>query len=240
MIAMTMSTRWFAAFSFLLLAVHEAHELTHAIAGRLLCGEWPVRDFNSWHFTGACASWLPTAAGPAFSYALMLLGGLMILRAAGAPSRWAGVALILAANPFARLFTAVMGGGDEMVVAQRVAGLPTRTLPLRLAVIAVVGLLCVTAIATAWRGMAGVRRRDAPVEERAADFEAVRHRHFVHDRQLMVREPRHTVRVEHSVEERGRGAVLEVLLEESLALQLADVFPRGGREQRLLSGRRKP
>src|SRR5687768_3668815 len=40
--------QWFTAFSFLLLAVHELHELAHAVTGRLLCGAWPVRDFNAW------------------------------------------------------------------------------------------------------------------------------------------------------------------------------------------------
>lgn len=152
---MKMCARWFAAFSFLLFSVHEAHELAHAIAGRLICDQWPVRDFNSWHFTGACASWLPTAAGPLFSYALMFAGGMMVLRG----SRWAGVAVILAPNPFARLFTAAMSGGDEMVMAQRIADLPTRTPMLRIAVLAIVGVLCVTAIATAWRGTAGLQRR---------------------------------------------------------------------------------
>lgn len=151
-----MSARWFLAYSFLLLAIHEAHELAHAVAGRWICGEWPVRDFNAWHFTRECASWLPTAAGPLFSYALMLAGALMVSRSA---SRWAGVALIFAANPFARLFTAVMGGGDEMVVAQRLAEAPTRTPMLRVAVVAVVGLLCGAAIVAGWRGMVDLKRR---------------------------------------------------------------------------------
>lgn len=153
-----MRFRWFVAYSFLLLAIHEAHELAHAVAGRLVCGEWPVRDFNAWHFTGECASWLPTAAGPAFSYLLMLIGAVMALRA-GSSWRWAGVALIFAANPFARLFTAVMGGGDEMVVAQRIAELPTRTPALRMAVAAFVLLLAGAGIAAGWRGMAGLKRR---------------------------------------------------------------------------------
>ncbi len=158
-----MSARWFAAYSFLLLAIHEAHELVHAIAGRLVCGEWPVRDFNSWHFTGECASWIPTAAGPVFSYALMLIGGAMIAKGpalSGAEGpRWAGVALVFAANPFARLFTAAMGGGDEMVVAQHFAQVSTRTPALRFAVFAIVAMLTGAAIAAGWRGMAGVNRR---------------------------------------------------------------------------------
>ena len=153
-----MRFRWFAAYSFLLLAIHEALELAHAVAGRLICGEWPVRDFNLWRFTRECASWLPTAAGPVFSYLLILIGAVMALRA-GSPWRWSGVALLFAANPFARLFTAVMGGGDEMVVAQRIANLPTRTPALRIAVGAFVLLLAGAGIAAGWRGMAGLKRR---------------------------------------------------------------------------------
>jgi hypothetical protein len=143
---MTLGWRWFAAFSFLLLAVHEGHELVHAVAGRAICGEWPVRDFNAWRFTGPCASWWPTAAGPLFSYALMLVGALLRNRAAG-------VALVLAANPFARVFTVAMGGGDEMVVGQRIAGLADRPLALRIAVLLFVTLVCGAAIVAAWRMM---------------------------------------------------------------------------------------
>jgi len=151
-----MNVRWFLAYSFLLLAVHEVHELAHAVAGRVLCGAWPVRDFNAWRFAGGCTSWLPSAAGPVFSYALMLVGAILAARAA---SRWVGIALIFAANPFARIFTAVMGGGDEMVVAQRIADSSTRTPALRVIVIAVVALLAGTAIAAGWRAMSGLKRR---------------------------------------------------------------------------------
>lgn len=142
--------RWFVGYSFLLLAIHEAHELAHAITGRALCGEWPVRDFNAWRFVGECASYLPTAAGPAFSYALMLVGALIAHRT---QYRWAGIALLFAANPFARIFTAAIGGGDEMVVAQYLTDSPTRTLPLRLAVLAFVLAICGSAIIAGWRAM---------------------------------------------------------------------------------------
>ena len=148
-----MNGRWFLAFSFLLLAVHEAHELAHAVAGRVVCGEWPVRDFNAWRLAGECASWWPTAAGPLFTYALLLLGAVLARKSA------AGIALIFAANPFARIFTAVMGGGDEMVVAQRLAEQSERTLGLKLVVIAVVGAICGSALYVAWRAMAGVAWR---------------------------------------------------------------------------------
>lgn len=145
-----MTAKWFAAFSFLLLAVHEAHELAHAVTARIVCGGWPVRDFNAW--VAPCGSWLSTAAGPLFSYALLLLGALLRNRAAG-------VALIFAANPFARIFTAAMGGGDEMVVAQRLLGFSERTLSLRLLVFVIVALICGTAIVAAWRKMDDFAKR---------------------------------------------------------------------------------
>jgi len=151
-----LGVRWFVAFSFLLLAVHEAHELAHAVVGRLVCGEWPVRDFNMWRFTGECVSWWPTAAGPLFSYSLMGIGGLL---ARGRRAwRTAGIALLFAANPFARIFTVAMGGGDETVVAQRLAGLAERTIALRLVTLLFVLAVCGTAIVVAWRSMRGVTR----------------------------------------------------------------------------------
>jgi hypothetical protein len=149
--------RWFLAFSFLLLAVHEGHELTHALAGRILCGAWPMRDFNAWRFVGDCSSWWPTAAGPLFSYAVLLLGGLMAARSE--TYKWAGLAILFAANPFARIFTAAMGGGDEMVVAQRLAGAAQRTTSLRVAVLLFVLAICGSALVVAWRSMRGLFAR---------------------------------------------------------------------------------
>jgi hypothetical protein len=148
--------RWFIAFSFLLVAVHEAHELAHAVTGRILCGEWPARDFNAWRFVGDCSSWWPTAAGPLFSYALMLLGSTLALRSA--THRWAGIAMLFAANPFARIFTVAMGGGDEMVVAQRIAQVAERTTGLRVFVLTLVLAVCGAAIIAGWRAMHGAAR----------------------------------------------------------------------------------
>ena len=156
----TVPLRWIVAFSFLLLTVHEAHELAHAVVGRVVCDEWPIRDFNMWRFMGQCSSYLPTSAGPLFSYLLMAIGAAMALRRNG-PSRWAGMALLFAANPFARIFTAVMGGGDEMVVAQHLANLPERTATLRIVVIAFVLAVCGSAIVAGWRAMHGLKRRGA-------------------------------------------------------------------------------
>ena len=146
--------RWLIAFSLLILAVHELHELVHVITGRLRCGAWASRDFNAWWFTTECASVMPTLAGPLFSYLVMLAGVAMIRK-----RRWPGLALLFAANPFARLFTAVMGGGDEMVVGRHVAGVVEKTLAVRAAVMLAVAAICIPVIVVAWRALAGLRRR---------------------------------------------------------------------------------
>jgi hypothetical protein len=124
-----------------------------------MCDEWPIRDFNAWRLAGDCASWWPTALGPLFSYALMALGCALAVR--GVIYRWLGVAVIFAANPFARIFTAAMGGGDEMVVAQRLANFPERTPVLRLLVLLFVLAICGSAVVIGWRAMQGVARRGA-------------------------------------------------------------------------------
>jgi hypothetical protein len=149
-----MNRRWFLAYSFLLVAIHEAHELAHAITAKALCGQWPTRDFNAWSLAAPCSTWWPTAAGPLFSYVVMFAGV-----ALGKWSRWAGVALLFAANPFARLFSVTMGSGDEMVVAQRLAGLSERTPLLRAIVFLFVLAICGSAIFVGWRQMKGLTHR---------------------------------------------------------------------------------
>jgi formate hydrogenlyase subunit 3/multisubunit Na+/H+ antiporter MnhD subunit len=110
-----------------------------------------------WRFATECSSWLPTAAGPFFSYALLLLGALIARRRTTLQP--AGIALIFAANPFARIFTAAMGGGDEMVVAQRLAGLSERTMTLRLLTLLFVLTICGSSLVVAWQSMRSIARR---------------------------------------------------------------------------------
>ena len=146
-----LGTRWWIAFSLLILTIHEAHELAHVLTGRALCGTWAARDFNAWWFTTECNSILPTVAGPLFSYLMMFLGARM--------RSGAGVALLFAANPFARIFTAAMGGGDEMVVGKRIAATADRTPAVHLLVLLFVTAICGTALVLAWRAMRGLPKR---------------------------------------------------------------------------------
>jgi hypothetical protein len=142
--------RWFAAFSFLIVAVHELHELAHAVTARMLCGEWPSRDFNAWHLAAPCSTSWPTAAGPLFSYAVMFGG--VILAARSVKYRLPALAVIFAANPFARIFTVAMGGGDEMVVARQIVTSLHDPL-LHNAVLAVVLAICGSVIVLRWRSI---------------------------------------------------------------------------------------
>ena len=147
--------RWLVALVPLVMLVHEAHEFAHTLTGRMVCGRWAERDFNRWSIE-ACDSWLPTAAGPLFSYLLMAGGVLLALRRRRA---WLGVALVFAANPLARLVTALSGHGDEMWVARSWAGAQADAGWVHLAAAGTVAGLCAIALAVAWQALAGTHRR---------------------------------------------------------------------------------
>jgi hypothetical protein len=150
-----MTGRYLIFFSSLALFLHELHELAHTATGRLICGAWGDRDFNLWRLAAGCTSYVPTAIGPLFSYAVMFAGVVLI---SSTRYRLLGIALALAPNPFARIFTALMGGGDEMVLARVIAG-SGKTPLLRLLVIAVVAALTLPPIIAAWRGLRGTSHR---------------------------------------------------------------------------------
>jgi hypothetical protein len=155
--------RFWAACAALAVLLHEAHELAHTAVGRVLCGGWGPRDFNAWALPPGCESPVPTLAGPLFSY-LVIWAGWALLRDGGVATdrrRLAGLALVLMANPFARLFTAAMGGGDEGVLVRGWLGLERG--PLATAItFALVAAVTAVPLAAAWRA--------APREGRAWRF----------------------------------------------------------------------
>ncbi len=108
----------FAALSFLCLA---AHELIHHFTVRLTCGAWGTMSFWQFQRPAGCSptgiSLLATLAGPAFTW-LLIWGGRAMIHHGEAR---AGVTLILANLPLARVVTVLTGGGDEMVVARALA-----------------------------------------------------------------------------------------------------------------------
>lgn len=112
--------RWLVAAAMLALAAHELHEIVHTWTGRTLCGAWGTRDFNVWSLAPGCSTWVPTLVGPVFSCALMWVG-VALLSSPDVRKRWVGLATLFAPNPLGRLLPAVLGGGDEGVVARAAA-----------------------------------------------------------------------------------------------------------------------
>ncbi|WP_400193071.1 hypothetical protein [Hymenobacter sp. B81] len=113
--------RHVVAFLLLNLLVSELHELAHISLGGLVCGCFGPRTFNLWQTCAACAhptlTPLVTAAGPLLSYAGMWLG-LAGMYSSRPQRRGFGFSLLFASLPFARIFTVLIGGGDELVIVR--------------------------------------------------------------------------------------------------------------------------
>ncbi|TCZ72274.1 hypothetical protein [Flaviaesturariibacter aridisoli] len=131
------SLPWFLAFLCACFVLSELHEQVHIQTGYLLYSGYGPRDFNLWQTARSDGyRWIATLAGPLFSFACMWTG-LWISRRRPGP----GIALLFAALPFARLLTALMGGGDEKVVLLALSGNETLGPALRV-ILATVVLLC--------------------------------------------------------------------------------------------------
>lgn len=91
----------------------------HTATGRIICGCWGQRDFNVWSLCQGCydrSSYAiaATFAGPLFTY-LAIWVGVYFLKVRNTNQQKAfGFAMVFANNPFARIFTASMGKGDEV------------------------------------------------------------------------------------------------------------------------------
>jgi protein-S-isoprenylcysteine O-methyltransferase Ste14 len=147
--------RWLLATAFLILVAHEGHELIHTGVGRVICGAWGSRDFNVWSLAEGCESWVPTLMGPLFSWALMWIG-VSFLRSDNEVRRWTGLSFIFAPNPLGRLLPALLGGGDEGVVARHFLG--NEGPWARLAVIAVSVTIILPCLVAAWKALPERRR----------------------------------------------------------------------------------
>ncbi|MEZ3165107.1 hypothetical protein ABNG03_04955 [Halorubrum sp. RMP-47] len=128
------SAFWAIAFTALLFVHNEVHEISHTGVGRLICGAWGPRNFNSWQL--ACRETpeivLAPIAGLVFSYGLMWIG-YYVIKALDSPSKKSvGLCLIFAAMPFGRIYTVAQSGGDEMVILRGV--FPEMNSLLRLAI----------------------------------------------------------------------------------------------------------
>ncbi|HKO81274.1 MAG TPA: hypothetical protein VJU78_12800 [Chitinophagaceae bacterium] len=118
--------RYVIAFFALNMIMVELHEQVHINTGYFICGCYGPRNFNVWAIGEHCAlqqwSFVATLTGPLFSYALMWLGAWWIAKSSNHKKKILGFSLLFANLPFARIFTALAGGGDEKVVMQAVSG----------------------------------------------------------------------------------------------------------------------
>jgi hypothetical protein len=152
--------KYVAAFFALNNVISELHEQSHIQTNQLINSCYGPRDFNLVH---ACAGMselaLPAAfAGPLFSYLVMWIGTRILLRAMTPAGRSIGFTLVFAPLPFARIFTALMGGGDERgVVARLLEGVATLPQARWLAV-AMTLLFCGPPIYFAWRALTNKHR----------------------------------------------------------------------------------
>ncbi len=112
--------RYCLAFMAFVFVFGQLHEVAHLTAAFVVCG-YPGNqaDFKLWTLCGDCQvnpnGYIATIFGPVFSY-LMMWTGYFLMRSSN--KKYWGVAfvLILGNLPFARIFTAGMGGGDETTV----------------------------------------------------------------------------------------------------------------------------
>lgn len=103
--------------------ISELHEQAHINVGRLVTGCYGPRDFNNWNSCAEGAQALPWAApiaGPLFSYIVVWLGVWLLYRASSMAQRSIAFSLVFAPLPFARIFTAAVGGGDEKILLTRI------------------------------------------------------------------------------------------------------------------------
>ncbi len=114
-----LNLKFVISFLALLFVMHEAHEIAHTVLGRIICGDWGLRDFNVWGLAEGCSkgdliSMLPTYFGPIFTFSMIWIGALLLKKDNNVRKKSLGFALIFANMPFARIITAAFGGGDEV------------------------------------------------------------------------------------------------------------------------------
>ena len=119
-INLRINRKYLLALFALMICTGELHEQIHIQTGYLICGNYGPRDFNAWRTAEDCGApawaFLATLVGPLWSYLVMWTGAFLLVKAKSASYKTIGFSLIFAPLPFARIFTAMMGGGDERSV----------------------------------------------------------------------------------------------------------------------------
>jgi len=112
--------KYLLAFIALNMILGELHEQAHIQTGVAICGCYGPRDFSVWTTCANCInpewSFFATVAGPLLSYMVYWFCALVLLQSSNEKKNKFGIAFLFAMLPFARIFTALMGGGDEKTV----------------------------------------------------------------------------------------------------------------------------
>jgi len=148
--------RHLLVFYLLLYIVGMAHEAGHLAVGWFACHDFVGVGFNVIRWPEGCATgstlahW-SAAAGPMVTYAFLCVGA-WLAHSGREPTL--GAALVLANLPFARVFTAAYGGGDEVGLGRELLGAPLG----RWVALAVVLLLCAAPVIAVARPVPALRR----------------------------------------------------------------------------------
>jgi hypothetical protein len=144
----------FALFA-LTICTGELHEQIHIQTGWIICGGYGARDFNAWQTAADCGApawkFLSTLVGPLWSFAVMWTGAFLLMKARSLDYRAIGFALIFAPLPFARIFTALTGGGDEKTVLVALFKDNLELGTIKILAAAIVSLICLPPILIAFR-----------------------------------------------------------------------------------------
>jgi hypothetical protein len=156
------SWQFVLAFIALNMFLGELHEQAHITTGYFICGCYGARDFSVWSTCDNCAhsdwSYLATLAGPVYSFILMWLGALWFARSTNIFKKALGFSILFANLPFARLFTALTGGGDEKVVLQHLTGMDHSSLFPKIMAVLIVGVLAIPPVILVYRNLTNKMR----------------------------------------------------------------------------------
>ncbi len=115
---LTSNLKSWLGFLVLVLLLHEAHELGHHAAARLVCGCWGTRDFLLWQLCEGCAhtpNWyIASFAGPLVSALFLWLGFVWLSPKQPETKNAWGLALVFGSLPLPKLLAMAMRGGDEI------------------------------------------------------------------------------------------------------------------------------
>ncbi|MNZ88558.1 hypothetical protein D3C78_1074530 [compost metagenome] len=139
---------YWIAFLALCMVMGELHEQAHIQTGYWLCGCYGERDFNVWVTCSTCgsSSFIAILAGPLFSYLVYWFCVYHIRYGANTVNKWYAMAVLFATLPFARIFTAIIGGGDEKAFIASLAGDNLPAFAVRLIAILIVLVVCLPPI----------------------------------------------------------------------------------------------